>query len=280
MTRSPRVVLLRGDDHHNRYLDALLRRDLNVLGVVSEPNGAQRARLRSRSKWRDAVAAEYHRLRRAVLGKDAFRKRFFDEAMRAEGLDEPPRPDLEVSDINDPQTVRFVNKLQPDICVISCVSILSPETISGIGVDIVNIHGGHLPDYRGCHCFFFALADGRFDLIGSTLHFVDDGIDTGRIIEIARPAIRPADDPESLYCKAERLAAHLLVDQLQLLGSGQAIRSTKQPFRGRLCLRRDRKPTHDFRFYLRRRFGLLQLPTVEEGEQWKPSAHDEQREAQ
>lgn len=266
-----RVVLLRGDDHHNRYLEALLKREFDVVGVVSEPGIAQRRQLRRFPKWRDAVAAEYHHFRRRVLGKDAFRRRFFEGALASEGLAFPASPDLEVQTINDGALIEFVNERAPDVCVITCVTILSQRTISDLGVDIINIHGGHLPDYRGCHCFFFALAEGRFDKVGSTIHFVDQGIDTGRIVEVARPSISEADTPETLYCKAERLAAQRLVHHLARLEAGFPIESEHQMFRGRLCLRRSRRPGHDIRFFLRRRLGLLRFPTVPEGEQWQPS---------
>ncbi len=134
---------------------------------------------------------------------------------------------------------------------------------------IINIHGGHLPDYRGCHCFFFALLEGRFDAIGSTIHYVDRGIDTGDIIQVARPAIDDSDSPESLYCKAERLAARRLVEHLHALRDGRPVLSMPQQFRGRLCLRRHRRPAHDLRFAWRRRTGRLRFPTVREGERWQ-----------
>lgn len=267
--RRLRVALLRGDDHHNLYLDALLRREFEVVAVVSEPGLEQRRALRRPGKWRDAIAAEYHLLRRTVLGLNRFRRRYFADARDDAGLALPPPADLTVADVNDPAVPRLVAERRPDICVITCVTILKASTIDGLGVDVVNIHGGHLPDYRGCHCFFVALSEERFGQLGSTIHFVNSGIDTGAIIEVARPAVSDADTPETLYCKAERRAAHLLVDHLRRLESGQPIPSTPQPFRGRLILRRHRRPMHDIRFAWRRRTGRLRFPTVAEGEQWQ-----------
>lgn len=264
-----RIALLRGDDAHNLYLDSLLRREHEVVAVVEEPGRDQRRVLRRPGKWRDAVAAEYHHFRRRVLGLDRFRRGFFAGALAADGLVAPPQPDLRVRSINEPAVVSLLHERAPDVCIITCVTILSSSTIDGIGVPIVNIHGGHLPDYRGCHCFFFALSEGRFDAIGSTIHFVDRGVDTGDIIEVARPAIDDSDSPESLYCKAERLAARLLVGHLNALRDGRPLPSAPQQFRGRLCLRRHRRPAHDVRFAWRRRSGQLRFPTVREGERWQ-----------
>ena len=263
-----RVVLLRGDDHHNDYLDALLRRNFDVVATVIEPGVEQRRILRRPGKWKDAIAAEYHHARRTILGLNRFRANFFAAARAEQGIPFAPEPDLTVSNINDPAVLRLLAAAIPDICVITCTTILSAATIDSIGVNIINIHGGHLPHYRGCHCFFFALSDGNFDLIGSTIHFVDAGIDTGDILEIVRPAINNNDNAESLYCKAERLAAHRLCSLLTGLANGKPIPSTPQAFRGRLCLRRHRRPLHDVVFAYRRLTGRLSLPTVAEGQQW------------
>lgn len=267
MTRL-RVALLRGDDHHNLHMDRLLRERFDMVATVVEPQAAQRRALRRRGKWRDAVAAEYHRARRTALGLNRYRRAYFADELRGYS----PHADAEiltVESINDARVPSAVSAARPDICVITCTTILSRETITGIGADIVNIHGGHLPDYRGCHCFFFALYDGRFDRIGSTIHFVDPGVDTGDIIEVVRPAIHRSDNAEKLYCRAERLAAYRACELLACLESGEPLPRTPQPFRGRLCLRRDRRPMHDLRFVARRLCGRLRLPEVGQGERWQ-----------
>jgi methionyl-tRNA formyltransferase len=272
-----RVALLRGDDYHNLYLDALLRREFDVVAVVSEPGLAQRRALRRRGKWRDAIAAEYHLARRSIMGLNRRRDRFFAEARAGASLPLPPDPHLTVTSVNDPTVAEFVRASGADICVITCTTILNKRTIEGIGVDIINIHGGHLPDYRGCHCFFFALSSGNFDKIGSTIHFVNAGIDTGPIIQVSRPSIEPRDNAESLYSKAELRAAHLLCDWLARREAGEQIPSSAQAFRGRLVLRRHRLPHHDVIFALRRMTGALRLPTVRAGEQWERPAESAER---
>jgi methionyl-tRNA formyltransferase len=174
-----RVALLRGDDHHNLYLDSLLRREFDVVTVISEPGLAQRRALRRRGKWCDAIAAEYHLLRRGIMGLNRRRGRFFADARTQASLPLPPFAHLTVTSVNDPSVAELVRASGADVCVITCTTTLSTRTVEAIGIDIINVHGGHLPNYRGCHCFFFALSNGDFDKIGSTIHFVNAGIDTG-----------------------------------------------------------------------------------------------------
>jgi methionyl-tRNA formyltransferase len=271
-----RIALLRGDDHHNLYLDRLLRERFDVVVTIVEPQAAQRRALRCNGKWRDAIAAEYHGMRRTALGLNRYRRKYF--AAPPGGCPQQANPSIvTVASINDPKVPSSVAAAEPDISVITCTTILSHETITGIATDIINVHGGHLPHYRGCHCFFFALYDGRFDCIGSTIHFVDPGVDTGDIIAIVRPAIRHSDNAEKLYCRAERLAAHRIYELLARLEDGEPLPRTPQPFRGRLCLRRDRRPMHDLRFAWNRLRGHIRLPEVDQGERWKPDSRTRSR---
>lgn len=267
---SLRVAILRSDEPHNEYSAALLQNAFDVVAMVVEPGTEQRRLLRLRRRWRDWAYALYHHARRAILGFNAYRRRYFADAPQV--LPNRRAPTMRVSSVNEPRVRDFLQKAKADVTVVTCTTILRPETIEAAGEAILNIHGGHLPHYRGCHCFFFALWDGAFDRIGSTIHFVDEGIDTGDIVEVVRPAIRPHSNAESLYCRAEKLAAQRLVVLLRGLEEGVPLPRTPQPFKGRLCLRRDRKPHHELVFWLRRKLGRIALPVVEDFECWNHPA--------
>ena len=55
------------------------------------------------------------------------------------------------------------------------------------------MHAGITPAYRGVHGGYWALAEGRTDLVGTTIHLVDEGIDTGGVIEQASFSPTEAD---------------------------------------------------------------------------------------
>jgi methionyl-tRNA formyltransferase len=264
--RPLRVVLMRGDDYHNLYLDRVLESEFEIALTVIEPGKSQRRALYRRGKFRDAVAAEYHRFRRRALGLTAYRRRFFGDIQWTRSS---IAHEVVITDsINSAETTDALRRASADICVISCTTRLSADTIAAVGCPILNIHGGHLPDYRGCHCFFFALYEGNFHKIGSTIHFVNAGLDTGDIVEVVRPAISPADNAERLYCKAEMKAAHRMASLLSDYVAGGDILARPQEFRGRLILRRNRLPHHDILFALRRRLRVDLIPTVADGEVW------------
>ena len=85
----------------------------------------------------------------------------------------------------------------PDV-VISVLGrhIFTPAEIQQ--ATIVNLHLAPLPNYRGCNSIAHALLNGDREY-GVTLHYVDEGIDTGPIIDIARFTIPPLCTGMRLY---------------------------------------------------------------------------------
>jgi methionyl-tRNA formyltransferase len=57
----------------------------------------------------------------------------------------------------------------------------------------INTHAGITPRFRGVHGGYWALAEGHPELVGTTVHLVDRGIDTGGVLARATFAVTPAD---------------------------------------------------------------------------------------
>jgi methionyl-tRNA formyltransferase len=257
-----RVAMLRSDAPHNEYHAAVLQNRFDVVAMVVEPGGEQRRALRVQRRWSDYGAALYHDTRRAVFGLSTYRRRYFADLPYV-----PPERRAvvhQVSTVNDVTVRRLLHQARPDVTVVTCTTVLNPQTIAAAGGPILNIHGGYLPDYRGWYGFFFAMYNRTFDKIGSTIHFIDAGIDTGDIVKVVQPTIHPADGPEQLYCRAERLAVHCLMDLLASLERGEHLPRQPQPYRCRLYRRRDRTPYHDIVFALRRRMNRVMSGRIDE----------------
>src|SRR3712207_2926027 len=69
---------------------------------------------------------------------------------------------------------------------------------------VVNVHPSLLPAFPGMRALEDALAAGAATT-GVTIHYVDDGSDTGEVIEQAALAIRPDDTAETLRARAHEL---------------------------------------------------------------------------
>ena len=91
----------------------------------------------------------------------------------------------------------------------------------------INIHGGILPDYRGTFSGVWAIINDERES-GVTLHFMDDHIDTGDIIEIKKIKINLSDTGISLYDKTAELSLSLFEKYYRMIYNGEQIPRMKQ----------------------------------------------------
>jgi len=99
--------------------------------------------------------------------------------------------------------------LKPDL-VISAgfMRILSEKIVSRF--KIINSHPALLPLFPGAHAIRDALAAGAAET-GTTIHWVDAGVDTGEIIAQQRVEILPSDTEESLHERIKIVERGLIV---------------------------------------------------------------------
>jgi phosphoribosylglycinamide formyltransferase-1 len=91
------------------------------------------------------------------------------------------------------------------VCLAGYMRLLTPPFLSAFGPTpatrgcprVMNIHPGLLPSFPGLHAQRQALAAGA-RLAGCTVHFVDEGTDTGPAILQAAVPVLPGDSEEAL----------------------------------------------------------------------------------
>ncbi len=87
------------------------------------------------------------------------------------------------------------------VCLAGFMRILSPGFVRHFRGRLLNVHPSLLPAFRGLHAQRQALEAGVRES-GCTVHLVDEGVDTGRVLVQRRVEVLPDDDEESL---AERI---------------------------------------------------------------------------
>ena len=92
---------------------------------------------------------------------------------------------------------------------------------------IVNVHPSLLPRYRGPNPLYWVLDRGERET-GVTVHYVDEGIDTGDIILQETLAIGPGDTEITLQRRSATLGAELLVRAVTLIAGGGAPRRAQR----------------------------------------------------
>jgi phosphoribosylglycinamide formyltransferase-1 len=158
-------------------LQALLDAGLPVVAVASNNRGA-RALERAR---RAGVPT-------AVFALDEFEdRRARDEAM---------------ADWFEEQGVELV------VCA-GYMHLLEPVFLERFDGRVVNVHPAPLPDFPGAHPLEDLLAAGA-DETAATVHYVDEGVDTGPVIASERVPVLPGDTLESLRERVHEVEHRLL----------------------------------------------------------------------
>jgi folate-dependent phosphoribosylglycinamide formyltransferase PurN len=102
---------------------------------------------------------------------------------RASSLDPTHRaPSRRVPSVNDDETVALLTSLQPDVVIVHGTRIIAARVLKSAGCPVVNMHAGITLRYRGVHGGYWALAERHPEWVGTTVHLVDPGIDTGGIL--------------------------------------------------------------------------------------------------
>ena len=117
--------------------------------------------------------------------------------------------DLSYVTIND-----LAPALQSDVYVVFGASFIKGELCDFLmSKSAVNVHMGVSPYYRGNSCNFWAIADGRPDYVGATIHLITAGLDDGPILFHALPAAA-SYDPFELGMRAVEVAHAAVVTQI------------------------------------------------------------------
>jgi folate-dependent phosphoribosylglycinamide formyltransferase PurN len=119
-----------------------------------------------------------------------------DEICREHGLDRTPIPEdrvQRVPSVNSDEAREALRRADPAVVVVNGTRIIGRQTLAAVGVPFINLHAGITPLYRGVHGGYWALAEGRPELAGSTVHLVDEGVDTGTVLAQAYFTPGPAD---------------------------------------------------------------------------------------
>jgi methionyl-tRNA formyltransferase len=104
----------------------------------------------------------------------------------------PVAPCHRVGSVNDDETVALLQSLGPDVVVVHGTRIIAARVLASLRCPVVNMHAGITPRYRGVHGGYWAIAEQHPDWVGTTVHLVDNGIDTGGIL--AQATFEVSDD--------------------------------------------------------------------------------------
>jgi phosphoribosylglycinamide formyltransferase-1 len=109
----------------------------------------------------------------------------------------------------DRELETLIAALKPDLVVSAGFMRILSERITN-RFNIINSHPALLPLFPGAHAVRDALAAGATET-GTTIHWVDAGVDTGKVIAQERVEIHPGDTEESLHERIKIVERGLIV---------------------------------------------------------------------
>jgi hypothetical protein len=183
------LVLLAQDGPLTRIVWHALEREFGMFPVLVEEPVPVLQFLRRRVKRLGIVTVLGQILFRSVVHPIlSWRGRSRIDAIKTDlGLDDSPLDGsvISVPSVNSDAARQVLKELDPAVIIVSGTRILGKETLASVRATFINMHAGITPRYRGVHGGYWALAEGNPDLVGTTIHVLDEGIDTGGIIEQA-----------------------------------------------------------------------------------------------
>jgi len=122
-------------------------------------------------------------------------------------------PLLQPENLKDPSFVKQLRELNPDVQVVVAFRML-PQVVWALpSMGTFNMHASLLPQYRGAAPINWAIINGE-TRTGVTTFFLDQQIDTGKIISFKEIDITPEDTAGTLHDKLKFLGASLVVETL------------------------------------------------------------------
>ncbi len=113
------------------------------------------------------------------------------------------------------QMIERVGAEKPDLVVSAgFMRILPPDFVNRFPT--INIHPALLPNFPGPHAVRDALAAG-IAVTGTTVHWVDDGVDTGPIITQMEVPVLAGDDEPILHERIKKVERGLIVATIALI---------------------------------------------------------------
>lgn len=193
-----RIVFMGTPDFAVGTLEALLQSEHQVVGVVTQPD-----KPKGRGKTLMPTPVKEVALKHQI-------------------------PVYQPVKVREPEFVENLRMLEPEVIVVAAFGqIITKEILELPKYGCINVHASLLPAYRGAAPIQWAVINGEKES-GVTIMQMDEGLDTGDMIDKAVVPLAEDETGGSLFDKLSQAGAGLCVKVLKDLEEGKAVRE-KQP---------------------------------------------------
>lgn len=155
--------------------------------------------------------AEKHNIKAVVIGKNEYP----DMADRTDAI------------------IKALDQEKTDLVVLAgYMSVLQPKLVEKYRNRIINIHPSLIPKYCGKGFYGIrvhrAVLEGGEKASGATVHFVNEGVDTGNIILQRRVPVLKDDTPETLAARVLEVEHRIMPEAIRMFCKGEIMESGKK----------------------------------------------------
>ncbi len=175
------VIGNKGNSYTNKILVELIQTNIKIKALIniSQPKNYNLTLFRKVSKkigFFGAVISSFLRIKHKILDE------IFNLPVKTLSHDTNKIQKYFIKGTNSKEMEALLKSLDVDLLVIGHTGILKENILAIPRIGTLNCHPGILPNYKGLDSIFWASLNQDFSNIGTSVHFVDKGIDTGDII--------------------------------------------------------------------------------------------------
>ncbi|MBL47999.1 MAG: methionyl-tRNA formyltransferase [Roseibacillus sp.] len=130
-------------------------------------------------------------------------------------------PVLQPARVRGKEAIAEIEALDPDLIVVMAYGQILPGGLLELPAHgCINVHASLLPRHRGASCIQAAVAAGDKES-GVSIIVMDDGLDTGEVINRRAIPLHPAETGGTLHDRLAELAPKALAESLRRIATGE-----------------------------------------------------------
>ena len=224
-----KIALLTSNHLRHKFLAQKIYSKLDLRVIIAEDKGNQAQMVGNSNDETKLLRSHFQNLKKS---EDKYFKKF-------------NWPDIETinisrGNINSLQVINVLKSHNIEGIAVFGPGILKEELFSLCPGKVINAHQGISPYYRGSGTNFWPFVNGEIEFVGVTMHFIDKGIDTGKMICHGFPKIELDDRMHDIGCKVVIETADLFIKIFNILNDfPNSLEGVDQWSKGKLYQRKD-----------------------------------------
>lgn len=197
------IAILTSNHNRHKYFVNRVAKRLTVVTVVSEEKSFTPLQY-ANGKSDENIINNHFYLRDKEERKDFYDE--FDENLDILSVDKKA--------VNDNRVLKFLQSKDIDYIFVYGTGIIGKDIIKAYPKRIINMHLGLSPYYRGAGTNFWPIVNNEAEFCGVTIHFLDEGIDSGDIISRGRAKAEENDTIHSFGNKIIKVGVNLIINSI------------------------------------------------------------------